>query len=132
MARKSIEELGDLQREAMEVIWKKGEATVREVRSSLKGRGKELAYTTVLTVLQKLAKSGWVRFRRDGRTHVYRPARSRAEESRRSVKRLLRGVFAGDRVALFQRLIEDESLDAAELEELRRLIEKRRKEVGDG
>jgi len=132
MTRKSIEELGELQRVAMEALWRLGEARVREVRDHLAAAGRPLAYTTVLSVLQKLERTGWVRFRRDGRTHVYRPARSREEESGRSVRRLLRGVFAGDRIALFQHLLEDATLEPGELEELRKMIEERRREVGDG
>jgi predicted transcriptional regulator len=132
MSRKAIEELGELQRETVEVLWRLGEGTVREVRDALDGQGRSLAYTTVLSVLQKLRKSGWVRHRKRGRAHVYRPASSRSEESGRSVRRLVKQVFRGDPVALLEHLVEDEAIGEEELEGLRRLIERRRKELGDG
>ena len=132
MTRKSIEELGELQRETVEALWELGGATVREVRDALGERGRDLAYTTVLSVLQKLRKSGWVSHRKRGRAHVYRPASSRSEESGRSVRRLVSQVFRGDPIALFERLVEDEAIGEEELAMLRRMIERRRKELSDG
>ncbi|MHC4469435.1 MAG: BlaI/MecI/CopY family transcriptional regulator [Planctomycetota bacterium] len=132
MTRKAIEELGELQRETIEALWQLQEATVREIRDALGARGRNLAYTTVLSVLQKLGKSGWVSHRKRGRAHVFRPANSRSEESGRSVKRLVKQVFRGDPVALFEHLVEDETIGDEELARLRRMIDRRRKELGDG
>jgi BlaI family transcriptional regulator, penicillinase repressor len=129
MARKSLDELGELQRAVMEAIWEKGEATVGEVRDRL-ARRKELAYTTVLSAMQKLEKAGWLKHCSKGRTYVYTATRSRAHEGARSLRRLLDAVFGGDPKALFQHLLEDEKLRKDDLAELRSLIEKRRKELG--
>jgi predicted transcriptional regulator len=69
--------LGDLERAVMEVLWESDEpATVREVGRVL-GRSREAAPTTVMTVLDRLAKKGLARRYRDGRAWRYAPAASR-------------------------------------------------------
>jgi predicted transcriptional regulator len=71
--------LGDLEREVMTQLWDAGEPlTVRQVheRSS---RARELAYTTVMTVLDRLAKKGLVTRERADRAYLYLPAQSREE-----------------------------------------------------
>ena len=68
--------LGELERAVMDVLWDRGSpATVRDVADLLRGR--ELAYTTVMTVLDRLAGKGMVERERAGRAWVYRPAASR-------------------------------------------------------
>ena len=56
------------------------DVTVNQVRDKL--RRKRLAYTTVLSVMQKLDKAGWLTHREEGRAYVYRPAMSRDEAAR--------------------------------------------------
>ncbi|MEO3743887.1 BlaI/MecI/CopY family transcriptional regulator [Plantactinospora sp. B5E13] len=70
--------LGDLERAVMDVLWDRstdGGVTVREVAEALRDR--ELAYTTVMTVLDRLAGKGMVEREREGRAWRYRPAASR-------------------------------------------------------
>jgi predicted transcriptional regulator len=71
----------ELERLVMEEIWAQREATVRSVRDSLNaGAGQpERAYTTVLTILQRLDAKGLVRRSRNGKTDVYTAALERAE-----------------------------------------------------
>ena len=75
-----MKRLGDLERAAMDVLWDQGPATtggltVREVAEALWER--DLAYTTVMTVLDRLAGKGMVDRERDGRAWRYRPMASR-------------------------------------------------------
>ena len=68
--------LGELERAVMDVLWDRAApATVREVADALSGR--ELAYTTVMTVLDRLAGKGMVERERAGRAWSYRPAAPR-------------------------------------------------------
>ena len=68
--------LGDLERAVMDVLWdRSAPATVREVVDALDGR--DLAYTTVMTVLDRLAGKGMVERERVGRAWIYRPAATR-------------------------------------------------------
>jgi predicted transcriptional regulator len=72
----NVNRLGDLERAIMDVLWGTGVSlTVREVSAQLTER--DLAHTTVMTVLDRLAKKGFARRERDGRAWRYRPAATR-------------------------------------------------------
>lgn len=128
MSRTSLDNLGELQRAAMEVVWERGEATVHDVRDRLNTE-KELAYTTILTTLQKLEKAGWLTHRSEGKSYVYVPTHSREQAGAGSVRRFLKQVFEGDAVAMFQHLIREGDLSEEDLKEVRKMIEEKRKEV---
>ena len=71
--------LGDLEREVMTQLWNAGEPlTVRRVHELL-SRDRDLAYTTVMTVLDRLAKKGVVTQQRADRAYRYAPAQTREE-----------------------------------------------------
>ncbi|MBL8878109.1 MAG: BlaI/MecI/CopY family transcriptional regulator [Phycisphaerales bacterium] len=124
---RAFEDLGELQRATLEVLWKIGPATVQQVRDGLR-RGDELAYTTVLTVLQKLEKLGWVTRQREGRGHRYAAARTRTQENARSLSRFVEDVFGGDRLQLFQHLLDHQPLSNEERARLREMIARAKKE----
>lgn len=126
MSHKSIDRLGELQKAIMETVWELGEATTRQVLERVSKR-KPLAYTSVLSIMQRLEATGWLKHREEGRTYVYQPAFSREEESVRSLRKFIDRVFHGKSSLLLQHLIEDEELSEDELESLRRLIAKRKK-----
>jgi predicted transcriptional regulator len=72
----SVNRLGDLERAIMEVLWESdAPLTVREVSARLTER--DLAHTTVMTVLDRLAKKGFAKRQRDGRAWRYCPAATR-------------------------------------------------------
>ena len=68
--------LGILEREVMEAVWTSGEVTVRDAQSLLSRR---VAYTTVMTTLDRLFKKGLVVRARTGKAFVYRASRTRQE-----------------------------------------------------
>lgn len=70
--------LGELQAEVMEVFWRRGDATVREVLEELNERH-DLAYTTVLTLVSRLWSRGLLAREPEGRGFRYRPAKTREE-----------------------------------------------------
>lgn len=71
--------LGDLERDVMTRLWASPEAlTVREVHDQISGQ-RDIAYTTVMTVLDRLAKKGVARQVRDGRAYRYTPAAAREQ-----------------------------------------------------
>lgn len=72
--------LHELESEVMEEVWHRGEANVREILDALNARGaKQRAYTTVMTIMQRLHAKGLLRRRRAGRTDIYEPCFSRDE-----------------------------------------------------
>ncbi|MHC4508213.1 MAG: BlaI/MecI/CopY family transcriptional regulator [Planctomycetota bacterium] len=127
MSGKLLDDLGDLQRAVIEVVWELGEASVHQVRKQL-GRKKKLAYTTVLTAMQKLEKAGWLRHRAEGKVYVYAPTRSREEAGANSVRQFLERMFDGDTLLMFQHLMRTSKLSDKELQELRKMIDDKRKE----
>ena len=126
MAKREIDKLGSVQRRVMDILWDSKEATVKGVRDALR-RDNPPAYTTVLSILQQLEKAGWVKYRVEGRTYVYRPARSLDYERSRSLKAFVGRVFGGDRMLLFQQLLGDAQIDDGETKELREMIRRARR-----
>ena len=126
MKRKSVNDLGVLQQAIMQAVWGLNEATTRQVWERL-NRTRSLAYTSVLSIMQRLEKAGWLKHRLEGRAYVYQATLSRDQESRRSLKDFIRRAFQGNARLVFQHLIEDEALDEADLLALRTLIDQKRK-----
>lgn len=127
MEKKSLDHFGQLQRAVIEVVWELGEATVRQVWKRL-CRKKELAYTTVLTAMQRLERAGWLKHRVEGRKHVYLPTKTRAQADAGSVRKFVQRVFNGNALVLFRQLVEEGELSDEELRELQQLINQKRKE----
>ncbi len=127
MTPRRLDELGSLQQAVMAILWSSGEGTVERVRASLVGP-KNPAYTTVLSVLQKLEKSGWVGHRTEGRAYVYSATRSREQAGASALWTFVDGVFRGDALLMFEHLIDGDRLDDAELTALRKMIDDKRKE----
>jgi len=123
---RAIHGLGSLQSEVMELVWGQGEATVSQLLESI-GRRRRITYTTVLSAVQKLEKKGWLKHRSGGRAYVYFPVRDRVEVGSRTLRDLLRTAFSGDSRLLLASLLEDTRLSDAELKDLRKLIDERRK-----
>ena len=109
--------LGELERTVMEVLWARvdagqGAATAREVGHAL-ADDRDLAHTTVMTVLDRLAKKGFLQRERDGRAWRYRPVASRASY----VAELMLGALelTGDRNAALAHFARSVSGDEAEV-----------------
>jgi predicted transcriptional regulator len=113
--------LGPLESAVMDRLWKRGQATVREVVDDL-GRTRSLAYTTVMTIMTRLHAKGLLQRARNGKTYVYRPAFTREEHRERLSRELVRGLVDefGD-VALAQFAAELEGVDAGHRATLRRI-----------
>ncbi len=127
MSRQPMDRLGKLQRAVLETVWETGEATVRQVWERL-CPGKEVSYTTILAAMQRLEKSGWLRHRAEGKTNVYRSTRTREQAGLNSVLTFVQHMFDGNALLMFRHLVEEGELSDEELQELQRLIGKKRKE----
>ncbi len=78
--------LGELESQVMEVVWARGAATVREVHEAV-NRQRPLAYTTIMTVMTRLAEKGILRRELVEGAYVYRPAEPRAAFEARAASR---------------------------------------------
>ena len=110
---------GELQAQIMSVLWRLGSGTVEQVRAALPGRYRG-AYTTVQTVLNRLADRGLLVRDRNGNAIVYEPKVTEADYVIRSIERTLASASAQARQGALARLIGD--LDEGEVSELRRLV----------
>ncbi len=106
----------------MNVLWQKGSATVQQVLDALPAQP-PLAYNSVLTTIRILEKKGYVQHVKDGRAHVYMPLVGRKEASRFEIRHLVNRFFRNSHEELVLNILEDGSLDEAELKRLRELLE---------
>ena len=118
--------LGDLETDVMEAIWARGRATVHDVHEQLTAGDRELAYTTVMTVMSRLADKGLLEKRKDGAAYVYMPAASKEEFTRRTVGTVLSELlddFTAPAMSQFVDFMGDE----AAIEALAKAIEEKRR-----
>ncbi len=115
--------LSDLQLDLMRVLWARDEASVADIAAALDDR--DLAHTTVATVLTRLAKRGLVSARRDGRQLIYRAEVAESEVRRSMVGGLLRSVFGGDPKALLAHLVDERDVSSRDLERVRELLSRK-------
>ena len=117
--------LSDAEQEVLKVLWDPGPGTVRQVRAALTQRGRPWAYTTVLTLLQRLQAKGWARSDPAGAgpALVFRAAASRDELLRDQLQSLADRYCAGESTPLVLALVQGQRLAPEEVERLRRLLD---------
>lgn len=120
--------LGERELDIMQVLWRRGSATVAEVQQSLIDQGEEVAYTTIQTMLGRLDAKGLVERDNTDRAHSYRAVLEQPSVTENALSRLVERFFSGSTEALVTRLVE-KNLSGEELERIQSLIdEQRRKE----
>jgi predicted transcriptional regulator len=130
MRRDSNAELGPLEKRVMELSWSNGEMTVREAGLGL---ARNLAYTTVMTTLDRLFKKGLLNRRKVDRAFLYSPKFTAAELVQRKTGELVAGLLRqsdASRELLISCLVDAVSqYDAALLEDLQRKIDSKRAQL---
>jgi predicted transcriptional regulator len=107
----------------MEVLWRKGHATVGEVVECLPADPPP-AYSTVLTTLRILEAKGYLRHTKKGRAFVYEPVIVQEEASRKALGYLLNRFFGGSGELLVMNLLKEEAIGRAELRRIKKMIAK--------
>jgi BlaI family penicillinase repressor len=132
MAKRIYPRPTDAELAILRVLWQHGPATVRQVRDILE-RSQRTGYTTALKLLQIMTEKGLVERDESRRTHVYRASRSEGQTQRELVGDLMRRAFGGSALKLVMHAIATKKASAAELAEIRELIEnlEREKKGGD-
>lgn len=126
MARPKAKELTERELEIMQVFWDHGELTPQDVRDRLAEAGRDLAYTTVATLVRILLEKGFVRQTTDERPFRYEPARSFDEVSNNLVNDLLSRVFGGSTEKLLVSLLDRKKLSKKERETLQRILDEQK------
>jgi len=110
--------------EMMNVIWRIGPATVLQVVEQLRPQ-RELAYTSVSTMVRILEQKGYVTSTKEGRGHLYEAAVSKEAYQRLSIERLVSNVFDNTPALLVRRLLDSAALSPEDLAEIRALLRKK-------
>ncbi|MHB9053211.1 MAG: BlaI/MecI/CopY family transcriptional regulator [Thermoleophilia bacterium] len=121
--------LGDLETDIMEILWRKNQASVREVHETL-AKERNIAYTTVMTVMSRLAEKGLLRREQQGRAYLYAPTQTRDEFCSETISTVVQGLIGGFGEPVLSQFVDSVSAqDADQLDELVRLIEAKKKEA---
>ncbi|MDX1637470.1 MAG: BlaI/MecI/CopY family transcriptional regulator, partial [Balneolaceae bacterium] len=84
---------------------------------------REVAYTTIMTVMKNLADKGYLKYRKDGVTYVYSPAQNQESVQSSLIGELVKKVFKGSPKELVQRLVQSEELSKEEIREIKNMID---------
>ena len=122
MRKKSLTQLGETEMEVLHHVWDLGEATVADVRERVLEE-RDVAYTTIMTVMKKLADKGYLQYHKEGRTYVYAPAQEPDKVQHSLLRRLMESVFEGSPMALVQTLVQHENLSEQERDEIRQMTD---------
>ena len=123
----SLPDLGDLEREVMQLVWAHGEVTAEAVREALSRALKE---STVRTVLRRLEEKGYVRHTVEGRTYVYQAAEPRARVAAKAVQRIVDWFCNGSIEEVLVGMVDTAMLDQRQLRTLADQVDKAKKARG--
>jgi predicted transcriptional regulator len=123
MARKKSVTLTDAEADVMAVLWQLRKASVGDVVTAMK-KTRAVTYSTVQTMLRILETKGYATHDKVARAFVYEPLIDERQARRRALRHLVRRLFQGSPSLLVLNVLEDEEIDPAEREQLRKLIER--------
>lgn len=119
MPRQRSDRITPLELEIMNVLWQLGSASVQRVQQELK---RELAYTTVQTMLTVLHRKGKVKRALKNKAYVYKPALSKSKVTGHAVGELIERWFGGSAEGLVMNLIEARHLTPKKLAHLNQMV----------
>ncbi len=115
--------LTEVELELMSIIWSLEKATVKELMSKLP-KERNLAYTTVATVMKILEQKGFLYCQKDSYAHVFFPRVSKTVYENTCIEHMLTNVFDGEPVALVQRLLESNNLTQNDIQAIENALKK--------
>ncbi len=127
MARPKAKELTERELEVMHIFWDRGESTAADVRDALEVQGRDLAYTTVATLVRILLDKRFLTQTGEERPFKFVPARTYEEVSRTLLGDLVQKVFGGSRTQLLVQLFEEVKLTPQEKQRLKEILGEKRK-----
>ncbi|CAN5830711.1 BlaI/MecI/CopY family transcriptional regulator [soil metagenome] len=130
MPRATSPELTNAELRVLKALWAVERGSVADVRAELGRRGQELAYTTVMTLLGRLATKNAVLVDKEREPFLYSPAHRKESVLRDRLREFVREVFDGQAESLVLNLVEDETLTRAELRAIERKIAEAEKAGG--
>ncbi len=114
--------LTETELELMTILWRLGEGSVADVIGQLP-KARDLAYTSVSTILRILEQKEILKTRKEGRGHIYIPRLKKSDYEANTVRHVVERVFDGTPMALVRQLLDSGRLDENDLKELKHLID---------
>lgn len=108
--------------EILQVLWRMGSATVREINDKLSEK-KEVGYTTTLKLMQIMFDKGILERRAMGKTHEYTPLISEEDTQKTLVEQLMQSAFQGSAMKLVMQALGNKKSSSKELEEIKKFID---------
>jgi BlaI family penicillinase repressor len=127
MARSASDHPTELELAILKVLWKQSPQTVEEVREVLAAEGRELTHSSVITIMNIMVRKESLERTKNGRAFEFSPLVREEEVGRGMLSDLVERVFDGSASTLMLRLLETSDIDADELAEIRKLIQKAQK-----
>ncbi len=118
----SLAPLSEAQQEIMEIVWKRGEVSVNEVRDSL-AKHRAIARNTVQTLMTRMLEKGWLKYRTIGRAFLYSAVVPKKTSMGQKVKELVDSAFGGSAEELMSALLDYRGLTKEEADRIRALID---------
>ena len=126
---KKLPDVGPLEMKVLGVVASGHDLSVSHIQQTLKKGGKNLAYTTVMTVLVRLYNKGLVERKKKGRQYFYAVGRKKSFSSVKILERVKKSLFGSDHLQPILGLLDaNEDLSRVELEELRKAIDEKIKQ----
>ena len=131
MARSESSHPTELELEILKVLWETSPLPVRDVRTRLKEQaGRDLTHSSVITMLNIMVRKGYLQRKKEGKAFFFSPNVEKQGIAGGLVGDLLSRLFDDSPSQLVLNLLETADLDAEEMDELRRLIDRKKKEKG--
>lgn len=112
--------------ELMEILWRIGQGTVREVMANLKPN-RDLAYTSVSTILRILQQKKILSAKKMGKQHIYIPCFSKQIFATHSVDKMIRQIFSGNSIELVAHLVDKKELSMDEITTIQTLLDAKKR-----
>ena len=114
--------------ELMDILWRIGQGTVRDVMAHLPTK-RNLAYTSVSTILRILEQKKILVTKKLGRQHIYLPTLTKPVFASHSVKKIVKQVFSGNSLELVAYLVNKSNLSKDEISVIQKILDAKKKEI---
>jgi BlaI family transcriptional regulator, penicillinase repressor len=101
--RHALLDLAPLELDCLNMLWPMGEGTVREIRDALAPR-RPRAYTTIMTIMDRLARKGIVERRKNGRAYIYKPNLTAEDARAHALTQVIDSFFGGSKESVIAHL----------------------------
>lgn len=118
--------LTELELEIMSRVWAHHHCTVRDIQRALKTE-KELAYTSIATIMKILEEKGFLTSEKAEKTHLFSPSVSKDAYETKTLKHVAEKLFNGNPAAMAARLLDDAELTAEDIKKIKGLLKERSK-----